>query len=282
MQIKNKLKYFYWSIERTCTELYVRLFLKQGVTRISELAMPLTVCLTSYPPRFPKLHLTLRCLLTQDLTPQNVVLWIAHEDKYKLPSSVTNLQNEFSYFSIEFCEDLGSYKKLVPALAPNKYNNDIIVTADDDCFYPKTWLSNLVDNWSGKNDEIIAYRTHAITFNSDNMPTPYSQWRLCVESPKESDELFATGCGGILYPPNSLDANTTNSEVFLALCNNADDIWFYWMAKLNNSKICKVPIRLNMINWSGTDEVGLASSNVDGGQNDDKLKNLIKEYGWPN
>lgn len=263
------------------TELYVRLFRTQKVSESCKLSRPVLVSLTSYPPRFSKLHLTLRCLLTQALSPQKVILWIAHEDKDQLPSKVKDLQTEFSHFSIEFCDDLGSYKKLVPVLQSQQYKDDIVVTADDDCFYPRNWLLNLVNNWSGNNNEILAYRTHAITFESEKVPSTYSQWRLCVESPKESDELFATGCGGILYPPKSLALETINSNVFLELCSNADDVWFFWMAKLNNSKICKVPMRLNMINWSGTDEVGLASSNVDGGQNDDKLKNLIKKYGWP-
>ena len=35
--------------------------------------------------------------------------------------------------TIDWCENLRSYKKLIPAI--EKYPDDIIVTADDDVFY---------------------------------------------------------------------------------------------------------------------------------------------------
>ena len=44
--------------------------------------------LTSYPPRFGTLHLTLACLLDQSVKPDHLILWIAREDIKELPDDI--------------------------------------------------------------------------------------------------------------------------------------------------------------------------------------------------
>ncbi len=75
----------------------------------------LIVSLTSYPPRFRTLDLTLRCLLTQTVRPDRVILWIAEADMAKLPPAVVALV-EYG-LDIRACKDTRSYKKIIPALA---------------------------------------------------------------------------------------------------------------------------------------------------------------------
>ena len=45
------------------------------------------------------------------------------------------------------------------------------------------------------------------------------------------------GVGGVLYPPNLLYKDVTDKNIFLNLCPANDDIWFWAMAVLNNTKI---------------------------------------------
>src|SRR5579864_6248399 len=90
----------------------------------------LVVSLTSYPPRFPTVALTLRCLLTQSIKPDHVILWIAHADEARLPPEVLALRA--LGLEIRSTEDLRSFKKIVPAL--RDFPDAFIVTADDDVY----------------------------------------------------------------------------------------------------------------------------------------------------
>jgi len=74
----------------------------------------LVVSLTSYPPRFGTLPLTLRSLLRQTVKPDHLILWIAPADFPLLPRSVTGLQA--CGLDLRVTEDIKSYKKIIPAL----------------------------------------------------------------------------------------------------------------------------------------------------------------------
>ncbi len=94
------------------------------------LPSPLIISLTSYPARFGKLHLTLKCLLSQSMAADKVVLWIAHQDKAALTPAILNLQKVG--LQIGYCDDLRSYKKIIPTR--QNYPDSFIVTADDDLY----------------------------------------------------------------------------------------------------------------------------------------------------
>ncbi len=118
----------------------------------------LVIFLTSYPPRFEKLHLNLKCLLNQTLTADYIILWIADSDEKFLGQSILNLQTEG--LEIAFFKDLRSYKKFIPTL--QRHNNCFLVTADDDLFYWSTWLEELVDEDREGSKEIVCHRAHSI------------------------------------------------------------------------------------------------------------------------
>jgi len=96
----------------------------------------LIVSLTSYPPRFATLDKTIKCLLRQTVKPDAIVLWIASGDRSKLPDAVTRLERDG--LTIACCDNLRSYKKIIPAL--ERYPNAFIVAADDDLYIWPTWL----------------------------------------------------------------------------------------------------------------------------------------------
>src|SRR5262249_15606303 len=71
------------------------------------LPRPLIVSLTSYPPRFPTLALTLKCLLTQSVTPDHLVLWVTRDDFSLLPRDVLDLRSHD--LEIALAPDLRSF-----------------------------------------------------------------------------------------------------------------------------------------------------------------------------
>ena len=89
------------------------------------------VTLTSYGRRVGTtvIHV-LKSLLLQSRRPDRIILWLdninfSHE---KLPARLARFCSKYG-IEIRFCEDIRSYKKLVPAL--QLCPNDILVTVDD-------------------------------------------------------------------------------------------------------------------------------------------------------
>ena len=221
----------------------------------------LVVSLTSYPRRFPTLHLTLRSLLSQSVSPDRLVLWIAHDDFAKLPPKVTNLVPRG--LKIRGCEDLRSFKKIVPALKafPEAY----IVTADDDVYYPRRWLKGLVDAAMPGTSDIVAHTVRRPVYVESAL-APIETWEMnAVDSATQraSDDLFPVGVAGTLYPPSAFHPEVSDSEVFTKLCPTCDDSWFAWMARRQGTLVRRSasPKWTRFIAWSGTNAGSLAAEN---------------------
>lgn len=244
------------------------------------LGMPLVVCLTSYPPRFKQLHLTLRCLLKQTVRPDEVILWIAHDDIEKLTPNILELKSQG--LTIKACQELKSYNKLIHALQedPQRY----IVTADDDLYYPADWLEKLTTTAAAHPSRIISHRAHRIQYKADGSMQSYEQWDKNIDGPHEGYDIFATGVGGVLYPPDSLDDMVLQQDQFLTHCPTADDVWFYWMARRKGTVVRHVGPKTRVIEWPGSQAVSLRSKNrgaEDNNGNDTAIANLTKALGRP-
>lgn len=238
----------------------------------------MVVSLTSYPPRFPTLALTLKSLLMQSPKPTVLVLWVTAEDFALLPQDVLNLA-DFG-LTIKTCEDLRSYKKLMPSLS--EFPSLPIVVCDDDTYYWPTWLQSLYSGWSGNRNEVACLRPHLIKTAPKGDVLPYREWEYETDSIMPSRKIFPTGCGGILFPPGVFDERVFDKEVFMSICSRADDVWFYWMAALNGAIFKKVPGRRYFVTWSGSQQVSLVSVNAQSNNlNDLQIASMIEKYGIP-
>ena len=245
----------------------------------------LIVSLTSFPQRMNDIHYCLHSLLCQTLKPNKLILWLAEEqfpNKEKdLPQKVLELKQRG--LAIEWCKDTKSYKKLIPAL--KKYPDDIIVTADDDIYYPNDWLEKLYNAYLDDNKSIHSHRVHKITFDFNKNINPYTNWEQCIKYQDKSFLNFSTGAGGILYPPHSLYKDILDETLFLKLAPNADDIWFWAMAVLNGTQTHIVQNNMEELVYINperelglTNEITLFKKNGINGENDIQIRNLIKYY----
>jgi len=120
--LANLLMRIYWRIHGRFNGLVPTLlackvtlgFLWRPAAKPHGLQSPLIISLTSYPARFSKLPLTLKCLLSQNMAADRIILWIAHQDKSALTPAILELQN--AGLEIEYCDNLRSYKKIIPTL----------------------------------------------------------------------------------------------------------------------------------------------------------------------
>lgn len=257
----------------------VRRFPRTRVKKPHGLDAPLSITLTSYPLRFPYLARTIRSLLDQTIAADRVVLWIAHGDKDALPDDVLNLQAHG--LSIETCEDIRSYKKLIPSLRESA--NQYVVTADDDVYYPPNWLDSLVSVAATNPKAIVGGRVHVAAFNADGSLKPYAEWELATTKrhpPSDRHAMFPTGVGGILYPPMALDDEVFDKDLFMRLCPRGDDIWFFWMARRAGLQHLRATGWFDVIEWPSTQDNALYNDNLLGSGNDTQIKAMEAHYGF--
>jgi protein O-GlcNAc transferase len=243
--------------------------------RDHNLAAPLVVSLTSYPARFQSLVPTLYSLLSQTIKPDRIIVWIAHSDREALTKALLSFETKGVEF--RFCEDLNSYKKVIPAL--EAFPDSYLATADDDLYYWPTWLEELVDATSGGSQEIIAHRVHRISLTKAGQPMSYQDWTWNHNDTSGADSLnFATNGAGTLFPPGCFHPEVTRREIFECDCPDADDIWLYWMIRMAGWVFKPTGSTMKLVVWPGSQKQTLFSTNGAGG-NDTQIGHMLRRYG---
>jgi hypothetical protein len=243
------------------------------------------VSLTSYPERMYDIHYCLYSLLSQEVKPDKVILWLATDEfpqgELDIPNEVLKLKN--NGLTIKFCENIKSYKKCIPTL--REYPDEILVTADDDIYYPQDWLKNLYEEHLKYPNCVIGLRSRRMQLNDNDEFIDYEQWKLSYEEKEESYLNFMTGAGGILYPPHCFYKDVLQKDIFLEISDIGDDLWLWSMAVLNKTKY-KVPsntyVDLIYINPARErlliNQSTLWSLNINENQNNKQIKQIIKKY----
>lgn len=238
----------------------------------------LIVTLTSYPARIDYAHYSIHTLLNQSLKPDKVILWLAESQfprrEKDLPRKLLELRKYG--LTIAWCEDLKSYKKLIPAL--QAFPEDIFVTADDDIFYPEDWLEKLYVEYV-KNPEVIhCHRAHFVRVQSNSI-LPYKDWEKSSQFQQSAHLLFCTTGAGAVYRSSFFYQDVSNIELFMDLSPTADDVWFWAMSVLNDIPVNVLengyahPLVIQEIQHSG-----LFWSLNSQGENDRQIAAVMKHY----
>lgn len=232
------------------------------------------VSLTSFPPRYPTLGLTLKSLLMQRVRPEEVLLWIAAKDMAAIPEDIREL--EANGLRIMECEDFRSYNKFVHAL--RDYPDHKIAICDDDTYYPPHWLGDLLEPVGEK--QIAGHRLHLIRRDEHGQPLPYRDW-LHEGGRREPTPLnFPTGVGGVLLEARKLDPEVIDATTARQLSPTADDMWLYVMGRRRGCEFVRVGRRFGLISWRSSQEVALWQTNNTGERaNDRQLQALLTHFG---
>lgn len=177
------------------------------------------VSLTTYGIRTRRVWRALETIGRGAALPRSVVLW--HEDEAVVSNPPRSLRRLMQRgLQIKHCPDYGPHKKYFPHVMQGKPERPL-VTADDDVFYPRFWLANLIA--AHRPNEVTAYRTRRMTSG------PYDTWPLCTDA-LPSENLLATGVSGVLYPVKVLNALRDGGDKFMQVCPRADDLWLHYAA----------------------------------------------------
>lgn len=209
----------------TCTE--------QGVSQ-AQGNPEVIVSLTSYGNRIRYAYLAIESIMQAIVKPDRIILWLADEEREKELPMALQMQMKRG-LEVRYCKDTRSYKKLIPAL--EEFPDAIIVTIDDDMVYDVDLLDNLLYAYRQHPDCVVANRTHRIVCGSDGRPASYLNWNWWSYDSQPSHLNFLTGCGGVLYPPHSLDKEVLDEDAFMSLCPTADDVWFNAMALKHGTRV---------------------------------------------
>jgi hypothetical protein len=257
----------------------VHLLNNKGVTTSLYNGKELIITLTTYNKRIFQVHLAIESLLEQTLKPNRIILWLdknefSHEN---LPLNLLTLENRG--LQIEFCENIRSYKKLIPTLL--KYPHAIPITADDDIIYPEDFVERLYKAYLKDPSKIYFYRGHKMNIINGYIQ-PYNTWKLETSLTDDSFHNFPTTGGGVLYPEGTLDKEVTNAKVFMSICPWADDVWFKAMSLKAGSKCQQIqlecPFREKFYFMDTMDDISLARINQLGNQNDPQIKSVFEKY----
>jgi hypothetical protein len=233
----------------------------------------LTISLTSHAPRFGTLALTLKSLLLQTLRPERVVLWIGHADLPRVPGEVRALEG--AGLEIRPCEDLGPHTKYLHAL--REWPEGRIAICDDDTYYRRDWLADLVAG--DLPGEIPCHRIHRVALDEEGMPEPYRLWEHDCEARDASPLNFPTGVGGALLRFGRFDARVLDTHAARALCPTTDDLWLYAMARLAGTRFRLAGPYEPLVVWRTSQDAALWRTNVVEGANDRAMAAVIARFG---
>ncbi len=211
-----------------CTKKNPRYSLKANNGRKDKII----VSLTSFPPRLPKLHLVIECILRQSIKPDEIILYLTEEQVGSidnLPRKLLDLRERG--LQIKLCPDkIRSHTKYFYAIKENP--NDIVITVDDDLFYRTDLIESHLAAHKKHPNAIIANWVKEILPTTDK----YNEWPDGTE-PKLSNRFLLLGVSSVLYPPKSLHEEVFNKNAIIEQCLTADDVWLSCMALLKETPI---------------------------------------------
>ena len=197
------------------------------------------ISFTTIPTRIQSIKPMVDSILNQTLTPDEIILWLP--DEYKRIKTKTNEIPDFirdSNIRVELCQDMGPFTKLYYALKKEWLNKEtIIVTVDDDVYYPPKWFEGLVRQSIKKPNMAIGYRGRIL---NDKLDYNSSKKLLGAPTKRPVKVDVITGNWGALYKPKFFDEGIFNPEIIYSNLF-VDDIWI--TGNLSKNKIKKIILK---------------------------------------
>lgn len=241
------------------------------------------ISLTSYGKRVEdSLPYALFSLVTQTERPHIIVVYLDENNwsNEVLPPLLKKLQRVGVVFS--YCEDIRSFKKLIPAL--KQFPNNPIITVDDDFYYHPEYLAWMTEAYKLSDKKTILGQWGCIPEKKNGQYIPYNEWKDCKHGDENSPISFY-GCG-CCYPPHIFDDEILKQDVFMNLCPKADDLWFWVMEERLSIERKYIPQKGygyhrsvdRVFDYNVGADGCLTLSNVIKGENNVQLHNLLEYY----
>ena len=247
--------------------------------------IPIYISLTSIFQNQEILFETLISLLNQSLIPDKIYIYLSTEPFLKdvgfKEKEITHeklkelLHKNEDKIIINWTENTGPYRKLLPLLK-EKWNEDcIIITVDDDTVYNENLIKNFFNEYS-KYNCLISNRGFTPKLIDNNLET--FDYYAHDEHKNKYIYNFPTGKGGILYKPQFFHKTKElifNKDIFFKTCGTNDDIWFY-VVRVKNDIDCYLSKNKFMLKDNTKSSTGLFL-NFNCIQNTKYLRETVRE-----
>jgi hypothetical protein len=236
----------------------------------------IVVSLTSFPGRIERVWIVVETLLRQTRKPDQIILWLSRDqfpDINHLPQSLLRLRRRGLRIELRG-GDLRSHKKYY--YVKREFPSSVVVLVDDDIFYPKGMLDELVTASEVFPGKVVCRFTKRIKWSSNHELDKYLNWPKVNDGMLGADYFFGSG-GGVLIPPTSIDSDVLNSQVFSEICPTADDIWLNAMCRLVSIEMVSLNKRFLLLPVMQRDKTDLSSINNGLLRNDEQLR-LVRDY----
>lgn len=232
---------------------------------------PVVVSLTSHGSRVGNAFYAIESIARGRAKPARLILWLDEADAGSLPESLERLRRRGLEIGV-VTGNFGPHTKYFPYLRSESDLRLPLVTVDDDVLYQPDCLENLVGAAAEARAarQVPCHRARRIEFDGDRL-APYETWRLASDT-RVTPRNFATGVGGVLYPPELLEALAEAGDGFRELCPRADDVWLHAIALRHGFRARQ----LNAVAKDGPyvpfgKAVSLWRANVEQGGNDEAI-----------
>ena len=255
---------------------------ERGVTEERYGGEEVIVSLTSFGKRINDVYLAIESIMQGTLKPNRIILWLADNEFGERVLPQTLLRQQKRGLQIELCEDIRSYKKIVPVMS--KYPDACVVTIDDDAMYEFDLLENLIQTHKENPDDICACRMHRIALDDQNKPKSYLRWDMLVYPKEKSNLHFLTSGGGTLFPPHCFVEEFFNKDAFMSLCPYADDVWINAMIWKSGRQVSKAYTHSKWgcdyydISIEQEDALSLINNDTSFCRNDVQIKAVMDKY----
>lgn len=204
------------------------------------------ISFTTIPSRIGEIKPMVESICNQTYKPDTIILWLPKtykrtQQEISIPDFIKN-----SPIEIKFCDDVGPFTKLYYTLKQEWNNKEcLVVTVDDDVYYPPKFLKNLL-KYSKKNpDKAIGYRGRIL---KDKLNYSSSDKYFGAPSRKPLKVDIITGTWGAVYRVKFFDENIFNDDIIRSNFM-VDDIWITGnLAKNNIQRIIIKNIGIKLIN----------------------------------
>lgn len=186
------------------------------------------VSLTTYGGRIYDVRLVIESLGLQTKKPKKIILWLDEGEFSTKDLPIALLQQIDRGLEIRFCENLRSYKKIIPTL--RCFRDAQIITVDDDYIYPADLIERLEASLIERPKCIVSSFIHRMKFTKDGLPQNYARWDKYIICDEPSMDVFPVGAGGVLYPRGCFDNHVLDSALFMEIAPTADDVWLKYCA----------------------------------------------------
>lgn len=180
------------------------------------------VSMTTYGRRAALSYLALESIARGSVKPRRLILWVDEEALLRNPPrTLRRLQRRG--LEILPCVNYRAHKKYYPYVSSQSAPSEPLVTADDDALYWRGWLAELIAAHTATSDIVVCHRAHRLEKGESGLK-PYLEWQAVSDTNPDLAN-FATGVGGVLYPPRAQQVLADAGDGFLTTCLGADDVW---------------------------------------------------------